>query len=83
MNTIKIEFEFDSKYGTYRDALYLPEGHDLTNEQIAAMQRERFDNWINAIENPPPPPPETVEIGGVTYEKVQVDGQTLLKPIEV
>lgn len=82
MNTVKIEFEFPSKYGTYRDALYLPEGHGLTDDQIAAMQRERFDNWINILENPPPPP-ETVEIDGVTYEKVQVDGQTLLKPIEV
>lgn len=82
MNTIKIEFEFPSKYGTYRDALYLPEGHGLTDEQIAAMQRERFDNWINIIENPPPPP-ETVEIGGVTYEKVEVGGKTVLRAIEI
>lgn len=81
MSAIPIVFEFGSKYGTYRDALYLPEGHGLTDDQIAAMQRQRFDNWINIIENPPPPP-ETVEIGGVTYEKIEVDGQIVLKPVE-
>jgi hypothetical protein len=26
--------------------------------------------------------PDTVEIDGVTYEKVEIDGQTVLKPVE-
>lgn len=82
MNQVKIEFEFPTKYGTFRDALYLPEGHTLTDEQISEMQRERLTNWLCIIENPPPPP-ETVEIGGVTYEKIEVDGQIVLKSIEV
>ena len=82
MSAISIVFEFNSKYGVYRDALHLPEGHGLTDDQITAMQRERFDNWINVIENPPRPP-ETIQIGDVTYEKIEVDGNTVLKPIEV
>jgi hypothetical protein len=79
---IKIDFSFESKYGVFRDALHLPENHTMTEEQIQAMKQERLDNWIYAVENPPPPP-ETVEIDGVTYEKVEVDGQIVLKPAGV
>jgi hypothetical protein len=79
----KIDFSFETKYGVFRDALYLPEGHTYTQEQIAAMQTERLNNWLFAVENPPEPEPETVEIGGVTYEKVEIDGQVFLKPVEV
>jgi len=78
--TIKIDFEFTTKYGKFRDALHLPDDHGLSQEQIASMQQERLDNWLFAVENPPEP--ETVEIGGVTYEKVEVDGQIVLKPVE-
>lgn len=79
---IKVEFEFETPYGTFRDALYLPEDHTYTEEQIAAMKQERLDNWIFAVENPPAPEPETVEIDGVVYEKVEIDGQIVLKPVE-
>jgi hypothetical protein len=78
---IKIDFEFDTKYGKYRDALYLPEDHTNTEEQIVAMQTERLNNWLYSVENPPAPEPETVEIDGVLYEKVDIDGQTVLKPV--
>jgi hypothetical protein len=50
---IKIEFEFQTSYGVFRDALYLPEDHDLTQAEIVAMQQERLDNWLFAVENPP------------------------------
>jgi hypothetical protein len=79
---MKIDFEFDTPHGKYRDALYLPDDHAFTQEQIVEMQTERLNNWIYAVENPPAPEPETVEIDGVQYEKVEVDGQTLLKPIQ-
>jgi hypothetical protein len=78
---IKIDFEFDTKHGKYRDALYLPEDHTNTEEQIVAMQTERLNNWLYSVENPPAPEPETVEIDGVLYEKVDIDGQTVLKPV--
>jgi hypothetical protein len=51
--TIKIIFEFETPYGVFRDALHLPEDHGLSQEQIAAMQQERLDNWLFAVENPP------------------------------
>lgn len=80
---IKIDFEFTTKYGRFRDALYLPEDHTLTQEELDAMKQERLDNWLFAVENPPAPGPEVVEVDGVLYEKIEVDGQTVLKPVEV
>jgi hypothetical protein len=81
--TIKIDFEFATPYGAFRDALHLPDGHSFTDEQINAMKQERLDNWLFAVGNPPEPEPETVEIDGVTYEKVELDGQIVLKPVVV
>ena len=81
--TIKIDFEFDTQYGKFRDALHLPADHSFTEDDLNAMKQERLDNWLLAVENPPAPEPETVEINGVTYEKVEIDGQFVLKPVEV
>ena len=80
---IKIEFEFETQYGNFRDALYLPEDHTHTEEQIIEMQLERLNNWIYVLENPPEPEPETVEIDGVVYEKLEIEGQIVLKPVGV
>lgn len=49
---VKIDFQFDSKYGTFRDALHLSGDHGLTPEEIDAMKQQRFDNWIAVIETP-------------------------------
>ena len=80
---ISIVFEFTTKHGVFRDALHLPEDHTFTEDEINAMKQQRLDNWLNIVENPPPPPPSTVEIDGVTYEKVEYEGQILLKPVTV
>jgi hypothetical protein len=50
---IQIIFEFDTQYGVYRDALWLPEDHTYTQDEIDTMELERVTNWINMIENPP------------------------------
>lgn len=50
---VKIDFEFDSKYGVFRDAIHLPEDHQFTEAEIQAMKQQRFDNWISVIETPP------------------------------
>jgi hypothetical protein len=80
--TVKIDFEFQTPYGVFRDALHLPADHGYTQAQIAEMQTERLNNWLFAVENPPAPDPEIVEIDGVTYERVEIDGQVVLKPVE-
>ena len=78
---IKIDFEVTTPYGIYRDALYLPEDHTYTEAEITAMEQERVDAWIYEIENPPAPEPEIIVIDGVEYEKVEIDGQIVLKPV--
>jgi hypothetical protein len=78
---MKIDFEFDTKHGVFRDALHLPDNHAFTEAEIETMKQQRVDNWIAVVEAPPAPAPETVEIDGVQYEKIEIDGQTVLKPV--
>ena len=51
---MKIDFEFETKYGKYCDALYLPDDHTFTDDEIQVMKQQRLDNWISFVENPPP-----------------------------
>lgn len=50
---IQIIFEADTKYGVFRDALYLPDDHSLTETEIDAMKQQRVDNWLAIVEAPP------------------------------
>jgi len=49
---IKIDFEFDSPYGKFADALHLPEDHGLSEAQIEALKQERLDNWLAILSMP-------------------------------
>jgi len=78
---MKIDFErYHNKWGKFADALHLPDNHGFTNAQIEAMKDERFNNWVNAVENPAPAPVESepepvkeyIEINGVKYVKAEV-----------
>ena len=80
---IKIDFAYETQYGWYRDALYLPEDNTYTQEEITAMEMERVNAWIYEVENPPAPEPEIVVIDGVEYIKVEIDGVIVLKPVGV
>lgn len=51
---IKIDFEFQTEFGTFRDALHLPDNETFTEEQLAAMKQQRLDNWIAIINAPAP-----------------------------
>jgi hypothetical protein len=68
---IKIDFEFDTPHGVFRDALHLPDDHAFTEDEIQAMKEQRRDNWIAVVTAPPveEPAPEYVEIDGVRYVK--------------
>lgn len=67
--TIKIDFEFNTPHGVFRDALHLPDNHGLSDAEIEAMKAQRRDNWIAVVEAPPveEPEPEFIEIDGVKY----------------
>ena len=87
---IKIDFEFETQYGVFRDALHLPENHAYTEADIQAMKEQRRDNWIAIITAPPPEnPPEPVstanviEIAGETYNRLEGTPRSGDKLIEV
>ena len=50
---IKIDFEFETEHGVFRDALHLPDNHSFTEEEIEAMKVNRRDNWIAVVTAPP------------------------------
>ena len=50
---IKIDFEFDTPHGMFRDALHLPDDHTFTDAEIQAMKQQRVDNWIAVVTAPP------------------------------
>ena len=50
---MKIDFEFDTPHGMFRDALHLPEDHTFTDAEIQAMKQQRVDNWIAVVTAPP------------------------------
>jgi len=53
MELEQIIFEFTTQYGVFRDALYLPPNHGLSEEELNAMKQKRLDDWL-AIVNAPP-----------------------------
>lgn len=81
---MKINFEFQTQYGVFKDALHLEESHGLTQAEIEVLKEERLNKWLHNIQNPPQSEPEkeTIEIDGVVYEKIEIDGQFVLKPLE-
>jgi hypothetical protein len=54
---MKIDFEFTTPHGVFRDALHLPDDHTFTDEDIQAMKQQRVDNWIAVVTAPPEVPP--------------------------
>lgn len=50
---MKIDFEFTTKFGVFRDALHLPDGHTFSDTDIQAMKQERLNNWLAIVDAPP------------------------------
>lgn len=79
---MKIDFEFQTEYGLFRDALHLDDNHNLSEDVIAEMKRQRVDNWLAIITAPEPETPviepvienNYIEIDGVRYVKVVDNG---------
>lgn len=64
---MQIRFSYETKYGTFSDALNLPDDHSYTDIEIESMKEIRRDVWIAHIDNsqnevsveaPPDIPPE-------------------------
>jgi hypothetical protein len=76
---MQIVFEFETAHGKFCDALYFEDDAVPDEATIEALKQERVDNWIAVITAPPAP--DYVEIDGVQYEKIEIDGQVVLKPV--
>lgn len=48
---MQIRFSYETKYGTYNDALNLPDDHNYTDNEINLMKEQRRDNWIAYIDS--------------------------------
>ena len=58
---MKIDFEFETTYGVFRDALHLPDDHGMTDDEIQAMKQQRLDNWLVIVNAPAEETPPTEE----------------------
>jgi len=51
---MKIDFSFNTPYGTFADALWLSDDQPLpSDDDIEAMKQQRLANWIAIITAPP------------------------------
>jgi hypothetical protein len=51
---MKIDFQFDTQYGTFADALWFPDDQPVPSDaDIEAMKQQRLNNWIAIITAPP------------------------------
>lgn len=46
---MKIDFEFQTPYGLFRDALHLPDDHGLSDAELEAMKQARVDAWVAIV----------------------------------
>ena len=46
---MRIEFEFVSKYGTFRDALELLDDHGFSDADIEEMKQTKINNWLASV----------------------------------
>lgn len=76
---MNIDFCVDTEHGRFCDALHFEDDSVPDDATIEAMKQERVNNWIAIVTAPPAP--QYVEIDGVQYEKIEIDGQTVLKPV--
>jgi hypothetical protein len=76
---MKIDFEVETAHGKFADALYFEANAVPDDATIEALKQERVDNWIASITAPSTH--EYVELDGVLYEKIQLEGQVVLKPV--
>ena len=54
---MKIDFSFDTPYGTFADALWFPDDQTVPSDaEIEAMKQQRLTNWLAAVAPQDPPP---------------------------
>lgn len=52
IDMINIDFEFETKYGKFADAISFPDDEPMTDEEVEAEKQRRLSKWIALIERP-------------------------------
>jgi hypothetical protein len=50
---MKIDFEFETKYGVFRDALHFYGDVIPSDAEIEEMKQQRLNNWLAVVNAPP------------------------------
>lgn len=51
---MKIDFEFQTEYGKFADALHFNDDEPLpSDEEIEALKQQRLNNWVAAVSHVP------------------------------
>lgn len=48
---MQIRFSYETKYGTFTDALNFSDDQTYTDQEIENMKQQRLNNWIAYIED--------------------------------
>jgi hypothetical protein len=44
---MKIDFEYETQYGKYGDALFFPDDQPMpSDDEIEALKQQRLNNWL-------------------------------------
>ena len=79
---MKIDFEYATDYGVFRDAITLPDNHSYTDDELEAMKVSRRDKWIAVVTAPSEDTRVSIDVDGETYyelDGVPPAGATLLE----
>ncbi len=49
---MKIDFEFDTPYGKFGDALYFADEAVPSDSEVEALKQERLNNWLVVVTPP-------------------------------
>lgn len=49
---MKIDFEFDTEYGKFSDAIHFEDNLVPSDAEIEAIKQQRLNNWITIITTP-------------------------------
>lgn len=81
---MKIDFEFNTPHGIFKDALHLSDDHGFSEAEIENMKIQRRNNWIAVVTAPPVVPEvSTLKIAGEIYKKLEGVPPNGVKLVEI
>ena len=81
--TVQVLIQEQTAKGQFNDALYLPIAsyQSLSNQELDALKKQRVDNWLQFMANPPKPVEVTVDDLIIQLDSIQEQKQRVLDSI--